>query len=144
MRVDAYLPERYVRDDLQRMEIYKRIALIRNRVDREDALEELIDRFGDPPQEVVNLVDIAHLRALCSRLGVNRVTAAPGSLVLRLAPDYMPDINRLYRALQDQGDQRLMFSASREAALIFQEKKKDNEQLIRDAVPVLESVIKAL
>ena len=144
VRVDAYLPERYVRDDLQRMEIYKRIALIRNRVDREDALEELIDRFGDPPQEVVNLVDIAHLRALCSRLGVNRVTAAPGSLVLRLAPDYMPDINRLYRALQDQGDQRLMFSASREAALIFQEKKKDNEQLIMDAVPVLESVIKAL
>ncbi len=144
VRVDAYLPERYVRDDIQRMEIYKRIALIRNRVDREDVLEELIDRFGDPPQEVVNLVDIAHLRALCARLGVNRVTAAAGSLVFRLAPDYMPDINRLYRALEEGGDKRLIFSASKEAALVFQDRKKENEQMVKDAVPVLEKVIEKL
>ena len=144
LRVDAYLPELYVRDDIQRMEIYKRIALIRNRVDREDVLEELIDRFGDPPQEVVNLVDIAHLRALCTRLGVNRVTAAASSLVFRLAPDYMPDINRLYRALEESGDKRLIFSASKEAALVFQDRKKENEQMVKDAVPVLEKVIEKL
>ena len=144
VRADAFLPERYVRGEVQRMEIYKRIALIRNRVDREDVLEELIDRCGEPPQEVVTLVDIAHLRSLCSRLGINRVTASAGSLVFRLAPDYMPDINRLYRALNDAGEKRLIFSASKEPALVFQDKKKTPEELVKAAVPVLEKIIEKL
>ena len=143
VRVDAFLPERYVRGELQRMEIYKRIALIRNRIDREDVLEELIDRFGDPPPEVICLVDIAHLRALCARLGVSRVSGLTGSLALRLDPDYMPDVNRLYRILQE-GDGRLIFSASRELALVFHEAKAPADQLVRDAVPVLERVIAKL
>ncbi len=140
VRADAFLPENYVRGDLQRMEIYKRIALIRNRVDREDVIEELIDRFGEPPEQVMCLVDIAHLRSLCSRLGVNRVTGAPGKLVFRLDADYMPDINRLYHALQAGGD-RLIFSASREPALVYANGKQPPEQLIREAVAVVEGII---
>ncbi|MBQ4437210.1 MAG: transcription-repair coupling factor [Clostridia bacterium] len=140
VRVDAFLPERYVRGELQRMEIYKRIALIRNRVDREDVLEELIDRFGDPPQEAVNLVDIAHLRALCARLGINRVSGTPGGLVFRFDPDYMPDFNRLYKVLE-QGDERLIFSASKEAALVYHDKGKTSEQLVKAAVPVMENIV---
>ncbi len=143
VRVDAFLPERYVRDELQRMETYKRISLIRNRVDREDVLEELIDRFGEPPAEVVCLVDIAHLRALCARLGINRVTGAPGSLIFRFDPEYMPDFNRLYRALE-HGDERLIFSASREPALTFHEARATAEELIKKAVPVFEDVLKKL
>ena len=143
VKADAYLPERYVRDNNQRMEIYKRIALIRSREDREDVLEELIDRFGDPPEEVVHLVDIAHLRALCARLGVNRVTGGVGSLTFRLDPDYMPEINRLYRVLQE-GGQRLVFAASKDPALLFNESKQPTETLIRDAVPVLEGILKQL
>ena len=96
-----------------------------------------------PPEQVVCLVDIAHLRALCQRLGVNRVTGAPGSLVLRLDADYMPDVNRLYRAL-GQGDGRLIFSASREPALVFHENRQPAETLISHAVPVLEKVLAAL
>ena len=137
VRADAFLPESYVRGDLQRMEIYKRISMIRNRVDREDVLEEMIDRFGDPPEQVICLVNIAHLRALCSRLGVNRVTASPGSLTFRLDPEYMPDINRLYHAL-DGLDNRLIFAASREPALVFHEGRMTPDQLIARVLPVLE------
>ena len=78
---------------------------------------------------------------VCWQFGAFR--RAPGSLVFRLAPDYMPEINRLYRALE-QGDSRLIFSASREAALVFHEPKAAPEQLIKNAVPVLEKVLQKL
>jgi hypothetical protein len=56
----------------------------------------------------------------------------------------MPDINRLYRALEESGEKRLMFSASKEAALVFHDKNKTPEQLVKAAVPVLEKVIQKL
>lgn len=62
--VSAYLPESYVRYSGQRMALYKRIALIRNREDMEDMIDELTDRYGDLPKPAVNLLDIALARAL--------------------------------------------------------------------------------
>ena len=85
-------------------------------------------------------MDIAHLRALCARLGINRVSGTPSGLVFRFDPDYMPDFNRLYKALE-QGDQRLIFSASKEAALVFHDKGKMSEQLVKAAVPVMENIV---
>ncbi len=62
--ISAYLPESYVRYSAQRMALYKRIALIRNRDDMDDMIDELADRYGDLPAPAVNLLNIALARAL--------------------------------------------------------------------------------
>ncbi len=62
--ISAFLPEDYVRYSGQRMALYKRIALIRNREDMDDMIDELSDRYGDLPAPAVNLLNIALLRAL--------------------------------------------------------------------------------
>lgn len=142
LRVDAYLPVEYVRGETQRMEVFKRISLIKNREDREDVIEEMIDRFGDIPESVMNLIDIAHLRGICGRLGISRVSYTAGTLVFRLVPSAIQEPAALYAALE-KTDKRLLLSAAREPALLFRDPKLTVEELLRAAVPLLEKVEKA-
>ncbi|MBQ8081055.1 MAG: transcription-repair coupling factor [Clostridia bacterium] len=143
LKVDAFLPKEYVAGDVQRMEIYKRIALIRNREDREDVIEELIDRFGEPPEPVMCLIDIAHLRALSAGLGVVRVTFLANTLIMRLEPTLSPDPEKLFYAL-GRADERLMLSASKEPAILLRDKRLTVDRMLKEAVPVMEKVVKEL
>ena len=62
--VDAYIPSSYIPNEYQKLDVYKRIASIENEEEKEDMLEELIDRFGDIPKKVQQLLNIASLKAL--------------------------------------------------------------------------------
>lgn len=73
LNVDAYLPEQYVDDAGQKIDIYRRIAAARDEAVLDDIADELMDRFGDMPQPVVNLLTVAKLRVLAGRLGVAAV-----------------------------------------------------------------------
>ena len=64
LNIDAYIPVSYIPNEYQKLDIYKRIAAIETEEEREDMLEELIDRFGEPPKKVQQLLTIAHLKAL--------------------------------------------------------------------------------
>ncbi len=140
LQADAFLPTEYVGSEGQRMEVYKRIALIRTREDREDVIEELIDRFGDPPVPVMNLIEIAHLRALCARLGVSHVSYARGALVMRLEMKYVRSIEALYAAME-QTDARLSLSAGKTPAMLLRETRLPQEELLRAAVPIAEKLV---
>ncbi len=63
LNVDAFIPPAYIPNEFQKLDIYKRIAVIENREESEEMMEELIDRFGEPPKSVENLLTIARLRA---------------------------------------------------------------------------------
>lgn len=143
IKVDAFLPGDYVQGDVQRMEVYKRISLIENREDREDIIEELIDRFGDMPDSVLNLIDIAHLKALVRKMGIIRVNHIPGTLTLRFDKDSIPPAEKLYHALAVT-DKRLVLSAGREPALMLKDGKLDAEKMLKLSVPIMEKLQKTL
>lgn len=82
MQVTAHIPESYISDLNQRLDIYRRIADIRTREDALDVTDELIDRFGEPPASVSGLVDIALLRNLASGLGIKEVRQQENTLFL--------------------------------------------------------------
>ena len=71
--VDAYIPEQYIRSSNHRMEAYKKISLIRSQADLYDITDELLDRYGDPPKSVTNLLKISLLRALGSQAGITKI-----------------------------------------------------------------------
>ena len=73
LRSDAYLPERYVPYAAQRMGLYKRIAMIETPEDRDDIIDELIDRYGDPPKQTQALLTVALIRASAKRCGISTV-----------------------------------------------------------------------
>ncbi|MBI1848977.1 MAG: transcription-repair coupling factor [Planctomycetes bacterium] len=80
--VDALLPATYVPDTRQRMEVYRKICQIETDAEAEAVVEELRDRFGAPPTEVRNLVDVARVRAILRPLSVRSVKRQPDRLVV--------------------------------------------------------------
>ncbi len=80
IKVNAYIPESYIRSASMRMEQYKRIALILSEQDADDICDELIDRFGEYPVEVENLLKIAQIKALCENSGIERVIQNEGNV----------------------------------------------------------------
>lgn len=63
LNIDAFIPPTYIPNEYQKLDIYKRIAAIETEEEREDMLEELIDRFGEPPKKVQQLLTIAQIKA---------------------------------------------------------------------------------
>lgn len=80
--VDAYIPEEYIPDAAGRIEAYKRIAAIQNAEDAADVLDELIDRYGDPPACVSGLVDVSLVRVTAAAAGFAEITQRKDSLLL--------------------------------------------------------------
>ena len=84
LRVDAFIPEKYIPDGAGRIEAYKRIAAIQTPEDAADVLDELIDRYGDPPPSVSDLVNVSLVRVQAAAVGVYEVTQKKDTLVLNL------------------------------------------------------------
>lgn len=80
LAVSANIPDSYVASPEQRMDIYRRIALIRTEEEAEDILDEMIDRYGDPPPEVTSLVQVSLLRGEAGRNGITDISQKQGKL----------------------------------------------------------------
>ena len=74
LAVSANIPSSYVPSNQQRMDLYRRIAAIRGQEDASDLLDELLDRYGEPPKPVYALLDVAMLRANAARAGVSDIS----------------------------------------------------------------------
>jgi len=96
LNISAGIPEKYVPSGQQRMDIYRRIALIRNEEDCNEMLTELIDRYGDPPAQVIALTSIAMLRSEASLAGVMEISQKEGWLRLKLSDFIMESVSTLY------------------------------------------------
>ncbi|WP_395656724.1 transcription-repair coupling factor [Nocardioides sp.] len=97
--VDAHLPHGYIPSERLRLEMYKRLAEVRTDEDVDLINEELLDRYGEPPVEVVSLLLVARFRARARQAGIGEVTIAGRNV--RFAPVELPDsrvvrLNRLY------------------------------------------------
>ena len=98
MKINAHIPERYIRSGADRMEMYKKISLILTPEDLEDVADELIDRFGDMPKPVVRLLDVALVKALAERVGIPRVEAGGGSLTFHVGRPELAIWSELFAA----------------------------------------------
>jgi transcription-repair coupling factor (superfamily II helicase) len=81
IRVNAHIPEYYISTSAQRMEMYKKISLIRIPEDADDVRDELIDRFGDLPKPTERLLDVALAKAIATEYGIERVESQGGNIV---------------------------------------------------------------
>jgi transcription-repair coupling factor (superfamily II helicase) len=97
--VNAHLSETYVPGERLRLDLYRRLADVRNNEDVESIREELVDRFGELPEEAQSLLQVAQLRAFAKSLGITEVVAA--GKFLRISPLVLPEskqlrLNRLF------------------------------------------------
>ena len=85
LTLNANIPERYVASPEQRMDLYRRIAAIRTNDDASDLMDEMIDRYGEPPKSVLALLDVALLRSAAAKAGVSDITQKKDALRFTLA-----------------------------------------------------------
>lgn len=140
LSVDAFLPEDAVPDERLRIEIYKRIAMIEDEASRMDTEEELIDRFGDIPRPVQNLMSIAQLRAVTRRLGVNHLYLRADGVHLRLDERYLPDPGALYAAVAEI-DPRIVFSLRQPPEMVLRQTELTPETALTFAIGLLTRVL---
>ncbi len=101
--IDAYIPGRYIKNEYQKLDIYKRISAIETEEEYMDMQDELMDRFGDIPHSVENLLKIAAIRALAHRAYVTEVVINRQEVRLtmyqkaRLRVEKIPDLVRSYK-----------------------------------------------
>ena len=134
INADAYLPEKYIPDAAGRIEAYKRIAAIETADDATDVLDELIDRYGDPPRSVQGLVDISLIRVTAARAGINEI-AQKGDALLLYTDVIGP--NQL-KPLVEAMPHRVLYSAlGRPAISLHVARGEDPLTILRDAVALL-------
>ncbi len=100
IRVDAHIPENYIESLPQRLSIYKRIADIKTDDDASDVLDELIDRFGEPPAGVHGLIKVALLRNTAANLGIYEIGQNNNSLLLYVEKIDMSKVAVLVKAMR--------------------------------------------
>lgn len=83
--IDAHIPDEYIESVPQRLQIYRRIADIKTNEDASDVIDELCDRFGDPPESVEGLIKIALLRGKAARHDVYEITTQGDRLILKIS-----------------------------------------------------------
>jgi transcription-repair coupling factor (superfamily II helicase) len=102
IQVEAHIPEDYITSMTSRLEIYRRIALVETPDDKADLIDELIDRFGDPPKSLVNLIDASLLRNTAGRVGISEISQKRGALFFFITQPNAKQLQKLMQAYYDR------------------------------------------
>ena len=141
--IDAYIPDGYISDETQKLDIYKRISLIENEDDQSEMQDELLDRFGEIPKPCSNLLRIALLRAEAHRAYVTELDIRKGSWKLLLddrADIRVEEIPVLVREKQGQ----LRFTTGKQSMLVFRQSPHDKPWTLQQTMDDVETAVRRL
>ena len=124
LTVAASIPDKYVPSPEQRMDLYRRIARIRSESDADDLVDELMDRYGDPPRTVNNLISVALLRAAAAGCGISEIAQKGERLLFVLSQVDFGKVSALCGSTAYRG--RLLFSAGEKPHLALKLKKGED------------------
>ena len=122
LTVNAHIPDRYVPSAEQRMDLYRRIAAIRSEAEADDLVDELIDRYGEPPRTVNNLISVALLRAAAAEAGITDIAQKQGQLVFTLARFSLEQFSAL--CAMDRYQNRLLLTPGEVPRFTFRLQKR--------------------
>ena len=101
--VTSYIPDEYISDSSQKIEMYQDIALCKNEEDIQNVVDEMIDRFGNMPNEIENLLDIARIKTLCKKLNISKVQERRNFVLFMFeAGELNIDINELVKKYRNR------------------------------------------
>jgi len=89
LNVDGYIPSSFIENEEQKIEIYKKIAAAENKDDIFDITEEIIDRFGNIPVQVDNLLKISYIKSLSKRIKIKSIAQAGNTVNIEMTKDYL-------------------------------------------------------
>lgn len=130
VNVNAYIPAKYIKDELQKLEIYKKIASIQTEQDYFDLQEEIEDRYGDLPKSVQNLLEIALLKSEAHALEILSIAQKEDKIILTFKRDARIDPVNIPQLL-NKYNKKLTFAAAENPYFIYHFSDEQKEPLIR-------------
>ncbi|MCI6465929.1 MAG: transcription-repair coupling factor [Faecalicatena sp.] len=140
LNIDAYIPESYIPNEYQKLDVYKRIASIENEEEMDDMIEELIDRFGDIPRKVQQLLNIAGLKALAHSAYVTAVEQKGDTYQFtmyekaKVQPQKIPGLLKAYNG-------SLIFKADTPPYFLYQKKGRSGKSKDEDVLELVKKVL---
>lgn len=140
---DSYIPPSYIEDEASRMAAYRRIGTIATVKDRDDLLDEVTDRYGQPPKQFEFLTNIALIKSLASKAGFERVCIKETGVLLYFASDRKADFETVSILLgRPEYQGRILFCAQGKPYLHYKPRDKDRGRTASDAIDILNLLIK--
>ncbi len=139
LNVDGYIPKKYIENEEQKVEIYKRISSIMDKQDYSDVLEEIMDRFGEIPNEVTNLLKISYIKSLCIKAKIVSVSQNDETIKLEFkSPECItPD---LINAMVLAYGRRMTFDLSKTPNFKYKLMNKSQESILQELEKVIEKI----
>ncbi|MBN2259378.1 MAG: transcription-repair coupling factor [Clostridiales bacterium] len=139
--VDSYIPDTYIEDVAQKLEIYKKISSIETKEDMHSIEEEIEDRFGDIPLTVYNLLTISHIRALASKIPFSNIKESEKGFVLELDKGY-PLLPETIVKISLEYPRDIKINAGNKPYILFYYKNKNDK--LRNKLIQLESFLEKI
>ncbi len=140
LNVTSYIPDEYILDSAQKIEVYQNIALCRKEEDIQNVVDEIIDRFGNMPSELENLLDIARIKYLSKPLCISKISSKRTSVVLTFEQSKFDiDIPKLI----DRYKNRVKFSPGIKPMITLEIGTTNERQILNDVIEFLKFVIEA-
>lgn len=140
LNVDAFIPASYIPNEYQKLDIYKRIASIENEEEMDDMLEELIDRFGDVPKKVQQLLSIALLKALAHSVYVVSVEQKGDTFRFTMYEKAKVHVERI-PALLEKFKGNLKFTVDTNPYFTYQKLSKNKKDKDEDVLELVKNVL---
>lgn len=140
LNVDAYIPDSYIPNEYQKLDIYKRIAAVETEDEMEDMVEELIDRFGDIPKKVETLLNVARLKALAHSVYVTAVEQKGETYTFvmyekaKVRPERIQDLLDAFKGA-------LLFKTDTPPYFIYEKKNRNKKEKNEDILQVVKNVL---
>ena len=129
LRIDAYIPSSYIEDEIQKIEVYKKIAAIENINEYNDVKEELIDRYSDIPDSVNNLMDIAYIKSRANTISIEEIKEIKDEVVFKFAKDY-EDYKKIFLKLLSDYKENVLLKFGDKPEFRFNTREVKREDLL--------------
>ncbi len=138
LNVTSYIPDEYIQDANQKIEIYQNIALCKKEEDIQNVIDEIIDRFGNMPSELENLIDIARIKYLAKQLKISKIASKninkKTTVVFTFEPnEFELDLNQL---VQKYGN-KIKFSNGIKPMVTLEIANNHERQILNDVTEFL-------
>ena len=147
INISSYIPDSYIDNSSQKIEVYQNIALCRTEEDIQNVIDEIIDRYGIMPKELENLIEVARIKELCRTVGVVKISEKKNMFTNNQNVVFYFDKNKynpdIVNVLLKKYNTQIKFSTGIEPYITLVLKNKDDEELINEIKEFLKSIIES-
>ena len=141
LNVTSYIPDEYISDSNQKIEIYQNIALCKNEENIQNVIDEIIDRFGNMPKELENLIDIARIKYLAKQTKIEKIISRKTAVVFTFAPTNSENKQEIdISGLVGKYGNKLKFSAGIKPMITLEIGSNNERKILNDVKEFLKSI----